>query len=213
MKKIVCIIAAISLLSGVIIAQDTEFEYYKSNEIKTLFGKDRSGGVYGSITTGYTTIDNKNALLFGGRFSWIANHSVGIGLGAMGFINEYHYDANFEKDVFLTGGYGGLYLEPILMPRMPIHLSFPTLFGVGGISYVSNDMNFNDNFIEDSEAFLIIEPSAELELNLTKFFRLAFGVSYRLPTSFDLGLSGSQVATAQSLKGFGYGITLKLGKF
>jgi hypothetical protein len=213
MKKLILLIALCGLLSGVTSAQDPEFEYYKSKEVKTLFGRDRTGGIYGSFTAGYSTIDNQNALLFGGRFSWIANHSVGIGLGAMGFINEYHYDANLDKDVFLTGGYGGLYLEPILFPRFPIHLSFPTLFGAGGISYVTNEVNFDGNFIEDSEAFLLIEPSAELELNLTKFFRLAFGVSYRLPSSFNVGLSGSPIANAQSLKGISYGMTFKFGKF
>jgi hypothetical protein len=213
MKKLLLLIAAFGLFSGLVSAQDPEFEYYKSQEIRTLFGKDRTGGVYGSFTAGYSTIDNKNALLFGGRFSWIANHSFGIGIGAMGFVNEYHYDANIDKDVFLAGGYGGLYLEPIIFPRSPIHLSFPILFGAGGVSYVSDNYNYDSNFVEDSEAFLIIEPSAELELNLTKFCRLAFGVSYRLPSSFDVGLSGSPIATAKSLKGISYGVTFKFGKF
>jgi hypothetical protein len=213
MKKLLLLIAVFYLFSGLTSAQDPEFEYYKSQEIKTLFGRNRSGGFYGSFTTGYTSVDNENALLFGGRFSWLANHSIGIGIGAMGFINEYHYDANLDKDVFLAGGYGGLYLEPILFPRFPIHLSFPTLFGAGGVSYVSDNFNYDGNFVEDSEAFLIIEPSAEIELNLTKFCRLAFGVSFRFPSSFDVGLSGSPVATAQSLKGISYGITFKFGKF
>ena len=41
--------------------------------------------------------------------------------------------------------------------------------------------------IEDSEAFLIAEPGAEMELNLTRIFRLAIGASYRFTTPFNVG--------------------------
>jgi hypothetical protein len=213
MKKSLLIIAVSILIPAGIVAQDPEFQYYKNKEMKTLLGRNRSGGGYGSFTTGYTTIDNKHALLFGGRFSWIASHTVGIGIGATGFINEYHYEPSIDKNVFLTGGYGGLYIEPILFPRFPVHLSFPVLFGAGGISFISKDDNFNNNFIENSKAFLLIEPSAELELNLTRFFRLAFGATYRFPTRFDAGLPGNYTIDIESLKSLSYTVTLKFGKF
>ena len=67
--------------------------------------------------------------------------------------------------------------------------------------------------IEDSEAFLIIEPTAELELNLTRFCRFAIGASYRVPSSFDIGLSGTPKASAESIKGVTYTLSLKFGKF
>lgn len=194
-------------------AQDPEFEYYKSKEIKTLLGRGKPGGAYCSFTTGYSVIDGRHAILFGGRFSWIASHSVGIGAGATGFINEFHYEPSLNRDVFLTGGYGGIYIEPILLPRSPVHLSFPVLFGAGGISFISEDADFNNNFIEDSKAFLLIEPSAELELNLTRFFRIAFGASYRFPTQFDVGLPGTYTIDVESLKTMSYMVTLKFGKF
>ncbi len=205
--------ALLILVPIVTFGQDPEFQYYKSKEIKTLLGRNRAGGGYGSFTTGYSVIDNKHALLFGGRFSWIASHSIGVGIGATGFINEFHYEPELDMDVFLTGGYGGLYIEPILLPRSPIHLSFPVLFGAGGISFISRDEGFNDNFIEDSKAFLLIEPSAELELNLTRFFRLAFGASYRLPTQFDVGLPGTYTIDVDALRSMSYTVTFKFGKF
>lgn len=193
--------------------QDPEFEYYRNKEIKTLLGRNKSGGAYLSFTSGYTTIDNEHALLFGGRIAWIASHTVGVGLGATGFINEYHYNSTLNRDVFLAGGYGGLYIEPILFPRSPVHLAFPVLLGGGGISYVSRDRDFNENFIEDSKAFLLVEPSAELELNLTRFFRLAFGVSYRFPTRFDVGENQGYPIDVESLKNMSYTVTMKFGKF
>jgi hypothetical protein len=213
MKKQVFISLLLINVVSAAFSQDPEFQYYKDKEIKTLLGRNRSGGGYGSITTGYTKIDNKHAVLVGGRFAWIASHSIGVGIGATGFINEFHYQRSLDRDVFLAGGYGGLYIEPILFPRLPVHLSFPTLFGAGGISFISKDPGINENIIEASKTFLIIEPSAELELNLTKFFRLAFGVSYRVPTPFNLGLPETNSIDVESLRTMSYTISLKFGKF
>lgn len=190
-----------------------ELEYYKGREIKTLFGHDRDGGVYCAFTGGYSHIDEEQAILFGARFGWMAGHSIGVGLGATGFINEYHLEPSLGDEVFLAGGYGGLYIEPVILPRIPIHLCFPVLFGAGGISYVSREGYENNNFIEDSEAFLIIEPGAEIELNLTRFFRFSAGVSYRFPSSFDIGLAGTPGISAGSVKGISYTVALKFGRF
>jgi hypothetical protein len=214
MKKPVILSTLLILLYSAAFSQNPEFEYYKNKEIKTLLGRDKVRGAYSAFTIGYSVIDNKHAILFGGRVAWIANHSIGFGIGATGFMNEFHYESSLDRDVFLAGGYGGLYIEPILMPRFPVHLSFPVLFGAGGISYVSKDLDLhNNNLVEDSEAFLIIEPAAELELNFTRFFRLAIGASYRFPTSFDVGLSGTPTANAESIKGMSYMVTFKFGKF
>ena len=213
MKKSFILTALLILTCSSAFSQDPEFEYYKSREIKTLLGRNREGGGYCVFTSGYSVIDNKDAVLLGGRFGWLASHSIGIGLGATGFINEYHYEPLIDKNVFLAGGYGGLYIEPILLPRSPVHLSFPVLFGAGGISYVSKESDLNNNMIQDSEAFLLIEPAAELELNLTRFFRLSIGASYRFPSAFNVGVSDTPKASAGSLKGVSYTVSLKFGKF
>jgi hypothetical protein len=213
MKRIICASILITILSGASVAQDPGFEYYESKKINTLFGYDRSGGGYGSFTTGYSVIDGRHAVLFGGRICWMPGSSIAVGMGAMGFINEFHYEPALDRDVFLAGGYGGLYLEPVLMPRLPVHVSFPVLFGAGGISYVSKNSQYNRNLIEESTTFLLIEPAAEIELNLTRFFRLALGASYRIPTPFDFGSSDSFSADVESIRTLSYNVTFKFGKF
>lgn len=213
MKKLILTFIVIAMPAIVALGQEQGFEYYQDRSVRTIAGKNRSGGGYMSLTTGYSVIDNKHAVLVGGRLAWIADKTIGIGIGGTGFLNEFHYEPSIDREVFLAGGYGGIYIEPILFPRSPVHLAFPILFGAGGISYVSNDYTFDGNFIEDSEPFLIIEPSAEIEINMTRFIRLAIGTSYRYPTGFNLGTSGPEFVNAASLKGWSYTATIKIGKF
>jgi hypothetical protein len=190
-----------------------EKDHNSEKEFQTLFGHNRSGGFYGSFTIGYSEIDNDQAVLFGGRFMWIAGHSIGVGFGGTGFINEYHYEPLLNTDVFLTGGYGGIYIEPIIAPNFPVHLSFPCLLGAGGISYITKNMDNNYNAIEQTEAFLIAEPGAELEFNITHNFRISLGATYRFTTQFEIGTNPSQIVDSESLKGFTYMATFKFGRF
>ncbi len=212
MKKCVIISAAIILFCSSSFSQDHDSANNK-DEFKTLFGNEKHNGAYGAFTIGYSEIDNKQAILFGGRFEWIVGHSIGLGFGGNGFINEYHFEPSLNSDVFLTGGYGGFYIEPILMPNFPVHLAFPILLGGGGISYVTEDRDQNYNLIEDTEAFLIAEPGAEIELNLTRYFRLALGTSYRFTTPFNVGLAESTNVSSDALKGFSFMMTFKFGRF
>jgi hypothetical protein len=191
----------------------TKEDKNKNDEFQTLFGHNRPGGAYGAFSFGYTEIDQKQAVIFGGRFEWIAGHSIGFGFGGNGFINEYHWDNNLQRDIFLTGGYGGLYIEPILLPNFPVHLSFPCLFGVGGISYVTKETNDYRNMIEDSEVFLIAEPAAEIEFNITRHFRVALGTSYRFTTPFDVGTTASIPISSNAVESWSYMMTFKFGRF
>jgi hypothetical protein len=212
MKRNLLLTAFLLLLCTSLFSQENDSSD-KNNEFKTLLGNDRNNGFYGAFSIGYSEIDSKQAVVFGGRFEWITGHSLGLGFGGSGFINESHYDATLNTNIFLTGGYGGLYIEPIVMPKFPVHISFPILLGAGGVSYVTENMDFDHNMVEDSKAFLIAEPGAELELNLTRNFRLALGASYRFTTPFDVGISSSTNISSGALQGFNYMMTFKFGRF
>jgi len=219
MKKTVILSALVLFLSLVSFSQESDstrknHDSSKHNdEFKTLFGNHHQSGAYGAFSIGYSQIDNQQAVIFGGKFEWIVSHSLGFGFGGSGFINEYHYDANLGRDVFLTGGYGGMYIEPILFPKFPVHLSFPVLLGAGGISYITKDMNSYHNMVEDSEVFLIAEPAAEIELNVTRNFRIALGASYKFTTPFNVGTSSSSTVSPNALQTWSYMITFKFGRF
>ena len=113
----------------------------------------------------------------------------------------------------LTGGYGGILVEPIIFGRAPVHITIPIIAGVGGIAYTSNlfkQLGYNqwDSYVEDTEVFLIAEPGVELEFNVLKFFRFSLTATYRFTSSLQLVDTHGDV-----LRGFSTGVNLKFGKF
>ncbi len=195
-------------------SQDSIFQYYKERDIKTLLGKDRSGGKYGAISFGYSGIDSRQTLVFGQKMTWLPVRMVGIGMGINEFISEYRHDVISGRDIYVLGGFGGMYIEPIVLPRIPIHASFPILLGFGGMSQMYSDDSFLiSNMFDELQTFLILEPGAEVELNLTKSMRLAAGITYRFTTPFELSSSESYAVDIKSLRSLTFKLVLKFGRF
>ncbi len=184
------------------------------DEIRTIMGRQHySTGGYGSFGAGYSLIDNKDAVVLTGRGAWIAGHSLAFGFAGTGFVNSFSPAEGTDRVVNLTGGYGGFLFEPILLPRFPVHLSFPCIAGVGGIAYTSSikpvdSFDYYDTWVEDTQAYLVAEPGVELELNVLRFFRMSFGVSYRFTSDIDWNYSAPDV-----LEGWTAGMSFKFGKF
>lgn len=185
-----------------------------NDEIRTLMGSNlHSNGGYGSFGAGFTMIDNKDAVTLSGRGAWIAGHSLAFGFAGTGFINSFSPGLLPDRVVNVTGGYGGFLFEPIVLPKYPIHLAFPIIAGAGGIAYTSsikpaNSWDYYDTWVEDTEMYLIAEPGVEFEMNVMKFFRLAFGVSYRFTTDINWNFSNPDI-----LRGWNAGMCFKFGKF
>jgi hypothetical protein len=212
MKKIYLFLV-ILFFAGYIMAQDEEVVYHDSDEeFRTLFGDKEFGG-YGGIGIGYSKINDKHAVVFDARGGVLIGHSLALGIGGAGFINSYEYNQALNKDVSLVGGYGGIFAEPILFPKSRVHLSFPVLFGIGGAAYTTfekeNDNDYvQDNSVEETAVFLIFEPAAELEFNLTKFMRMAGFFSYRLTSDLDI-----ESVMKDALVNYTIGVRFKFGKF
>jgi hypothetical protein len=157
-----------------------------------------------------TQIDGKDAFLMGARGSWIIDHSFAIGLGGCGFVNDvnYHNWINNDLNNNLAGGYGGLYLEPIIAPRLPVHVSVPVLFGIGGVATI-DDRDDNWEWRDsESDVFLVFEPSVELEFNMTRHLRLAGTIGYRFTSKVEMDNVSPDI-----LEGTNVGLILKFGRF
>jgi len=216
MKKLFLSFALLAASVAAFSQQDEEnTNNYESDEIKTLFGAQNSVGGYGAITMQYTEIDGRDAFIFGARGGVVLGHMISMGLGGSGFFNDVHYDSNAGTDLSLAGGYGGFFFEPILMPKYPVHVSFPVLIGAGGVAVVSmNGDNWDSEFhSEASDAFMVIEPGVEIELNVTHFFRFCVGARYRYTSDVDIQFPLNEAIPTDILKGFSGGVTFKFGKF
>ncbi len=213
-------------------AQETE-QTTQKKEYRTLFA-DKDGhiehGLFGGVNFAYSQIDAKPAMSIGGRLAWLINHKFALGLTGNGFFNNMQArHSNDVSDYFLAGGYGGLFIQPIIYPNSPVHVSFPIIFGVGGIvmeswehiEYEDYNHGHYPDYYYDEDILLVFEPGIEVDFNLVKFMRMSIGASYRLTNDLILEYSyptedgpiNRLVANKTAMNGFTFKLGMYFGKF
>jgi hypothetical protein len=211
MKKLIALFAIALLVIPAFAQEDQKKNDRNNDEIRTLFGPHVKHGGYGAFTMGYSQIGNQDAVIAGGRLGWIIDHSLTLGFGGYGFANDIHIDnAETGRGYNLDGGCGGMFIEPIILPKFPVHIAIPIFFGAGGVACSRDDFYTEDSdyYIEDSDGFLFAEPGVEIELNVLKFLRLSVGASYRFTTGVHMIDTPGNV-----LDGLSSSLSLKIGKF
>lgn len=227
MKKIATMFVLLALALPAVVAQEAENETQEAKneapqekqrrnpgDIQTLFDPHSGSGGYGAFSIGYTRINNRDAMIMGGRGAWVIGHGFGLGMGGYGFVNDPTYNSVNQLNYSLAGGYGGLIMEPILFGWFPVHLSFPILVGAGGVANTSYSSDWNDpyehwdGYLENATAFFVAEAGAELEFNLVRFFRLALYGSYRYTSDIIM-----ENTPTDALRGWNVGMTFKFGSF
>lgn len=194
--------------------------------MRTLLGGDKQlhHGGWGALTTHYTRVMDQDALLTGVRGGWIINHRLTIGMAGHGLVTNVPneaYDAHLiasgevlRRRSSLYMGYGGLLIEPVIAYRSPIHITLPVIIGAGGVTYgystrVPDDFDpFEGNEHYDAQAFFVVEPGIELEMNIIPLVRVGIGASYRYTTDLDL-----PATPKDALHGINAGLSLKVGRF
>ncbi len=200
--------------------QSNRHEY---RQVQTLMPESGGGG-YGGFSVGYTTVNGLDALGMGVRGAWIIGHGFALGLAGEGFTSD--FTPVDEEYYALSGGYGGLLIEPIIAGWFPVHLSFPLLIGGGGIaSYTtSSDMWDYDNYYPtygEYAAYFVGEVGVELEFNMVRFFRFTLYSNYRWTSELEMkpmdGLAppidNPYPVAADALSGWSFGMRFKFGSF
>jgi len=189
-------------------------------EVQTLM--TGSGG-YGALSLGYTEVNGLPAFQMGAQAEWVIGHSFGLGIGGVGFTSDFTPVGN---DYYaMSGGYGGLIMEPIIFGWFPVHMAFPIMIGGGGVaSYATNadpwDYGYVDPYFGEYDWFFVAEVGAEVEFNLVRFFRLSLFGTYRWTTNLDMKpMYGLEPGTSpypvsqQALTGWSAGVRFKFGSF
>jgi hypothetical protein len=208
MNRIILYITA-TLLFGI------TFKTIAQEEMQTLTQGLRHSGGYGAVLFKSGNFKNEALIIAGIRGVWVINRSFGIGIeaNAIAPINTYDgIDPNHLERASLVGGYGGLFIEPIIWSNKIVHITFPVSGGAGWLGYISDWQNdyYNPSRGElyDDDILWYLEPGAVIELNLARCVRLNAGITRRFTQNVELVNTGSSEFEKINLL-----VGLKFGKF
>ena len=183
----------------------------EQEEYKSLFQPVSIRGGIG-INAGVIGMQNDQMMMrTGASIAVIMNRSLAIGFTGTGFAGSQNIILDGDKHS-TVGGYGGLLIEPILMPNSPIHFSLPIALGVGQVQYFKDEYGYpywEDAYYSSVENdFLFIEPGINAEVNLTSFMRFGIGASY----VFTNTLNADPIVPTE-IDGLSMNASLKFGWF
>jgi hypothetical protein len=186
-----------------------------AQEEEILVAGDVSHGGFGGPVVKFTRLQDEFGVLLGGRGGWIINHAFSIGGGGYGLVNQIPGTQNIAtmREPVLTMGYGGFEMEYIHRSGKLIHSAVNLLIGAGGVGFheksdedwdFENDVKGNPTW----DSFFIIEPGINFEMNITTFFRVDAGASYRFVNGVEKnGLTDGDIGGPSVV------LTFKFGKF
>ncbi len=190
---------------------------------ETLFGSPVEHGGFGGLVSKLTSIKGEAGLMMGGYGGWLIDHKFMIGGGGYGLVTNVRASAEAEaayspynEPLYVDFGYGGLMLEYIFAPSRLLHVNVQALIGAGGVTHRTYHYeNFFDHDGSDvqqygsKDAVFVTEPAINVELNVTEWFRIAAGGSYR----FVNGVNEVRGVSDGDLSGPSGTLALKFGGF
>lgn len=188
------IVITTCLLISIATRAQTYLDSHDPSEIKSLLSADNDLAGFGGADLKVGDIKNGRGLIVGGYGGLLINRTYMFGLAGYGLATENEFNGiipggSETKKLNLHMGYAGLMLGATILRKELIHLSVPVLIGAGSVDI--SDQNFFDNgfdtdFTIESSVFFVVEPGLQLEFNITNFFRIAAGASYRQVQGSDL---------------------------
>jgi len=167
-----------------------------NNETQYLLsGKDIKISGFGGPSFTVSGIGNEVALMTGGGGAVLFNQTFFAGLfgdglssihqqpvimimNSTGAVNSYYnINTNF--------GYGGIWLGYIHNPKKAVHFAVSAKLGAGLISLSESEYHIDHHDYLMTDPVFIINPHAELELNLYRWFKINLGVGYRFVGDVD----------------------------
>ncbi len=165
---------------------------------ETLLDDRFESGGFGGPVVKFSEVADAFAVFAGGRGGWIINHTLVIGGGGYGLANDIDLDGVPFLGRDVEFGYGGLELEYINSSDELLHFTIYLLIGGGGLT----------TNLTDGETVFVLEPAANVEFNITTYFRLNLGAGYRLVAGVDTPeLEDNDLSALNGV------VTLKFGSF
>ena len=153
-----------------------------TNEPETLFGHRADDSVHVSgwflaPTFGTTSFANTLAYGPGLRGGIYLNRRLAVGLAGNVVATD---DTDIKNDeVRNIGTYGGLFFQYLIHSDQLLHVTVESTLGDGKWCQRIGDANATASDGCTGRQFLVFEPEASVELNLSRHVRLATGLGYR----------------------------------
>jgi hypothetical protein len=185
--------------------------FSQDREVQTLvdFDEVRVSGLGGPMMQ-FTAIDGEFAHLLGGGGAILFNDffigGYGLGMTTNIQVNQDKYDPRHDDDR-LSVSHGGFWLGYSLFGTKPIHVCISSMIGFG-------ELGIKDDIGQyEGDNFFIVVPTLELELNLTRYFRIGAGATYNLftlvslkhPDGLGSGYSSSDLSAPGGFLSFKFG--------
>lgn len=155
-----------------------------SDVVKLYKTSDNSRMAFGGLSFKTTRINGIEGTMLGVRGSWRILGNFQVGVAGYKLINQ-DYNTRFKYDGHLTRlktMYGGVEAGYSCNFERFIYLSFYTLVGLGTVHYSIEGGNIADL---GTDYFYVVEPGVNLEMNMTQWFRVSVGASYRIAKGVD----------------------------
>jgi len=188
-----------------------------AQEVQSIFANGRDTGGYGALSNKFTYIGGEFANLcevYGGVF---INRRWMVGMSFAGSTNDIRVPVEYSVDtanpMTYQYGQGGMVVERVFNSNRPVHFVLSMFSGVGFSAQYNRNEWYDYDYqhsgsVHDENWFYVLEPGAQLEMNLFRWMRLSPGISYRKTYGSEgLGLPDS------NLSDWTYNITLKFGGF
>jgi hypothetical protein len=211
------IIYASSLLLSMALWSQRYVDTYDTDneEVKSILGRGNDLNGFGSLDLKVTELAGDNGMIIGGYGGVLVNRRYFLGLAGYGLVSEVEWqdpDLIDSRPLEVHMGYGGIMIGGIIGSKKVVHLAIPVFLGAGSVEMVDGDFFPNQpndsEFVVENTAFMILEPGAQVEVNITKSLRIAIGGSYRLISGVNL-----DSLSDDDLSGAAVNLSVKLGRF
>ncbi|MEM7296911.1 MAG: hypothetical protein AAF391_01445 [Bacteroidota bacterium] len=187
----------------------------EDDEVKSLLSKGNDLNGFGAMDLKIGDFKGERGLMVGAYGGFIINRRFLFGVAGYGLVTTVEFDGvvpgqTDPKPLNLHGGYGGVIIGATIAPRELIHISIPVVLGAGSLEVSDQDFFTNNpadsEFTIENSVFFVLEPGIELEFNITKYFRLGAGVTYRYITGSELiNVSDEDITGLNGMLSFRFG--------
>lgn len=171
-------------------------------QTQTLFNEAHVVGGFGAPIVEVGLDENYNTSVGGGGGLLINSFFLGgYGMGNLDFGELLSQDGDIES---IDLGHGGLWLGFSVPTHKLIHF-----YGSARIGWGAIDIRMRNAFFDELDQVLVLTPEAGIELNVTRWFKLAGTVGYR----YLDGINDNSFYTNEDFRGTFVGLTLRFGGF